>query len=132
MNASLMRLCRIRSSHLAPSGMTASETSASIEPRSAEPQGRRRLRRLLMPIAVALALISAFLTFVVLTGLTPIVPTHKVVIGFLLINAATILLLLLIIFWVFWFLFLFWRRGRVVVLLHVQIVALFSVIAVLP
>ena len=50
--------------------MTASETSASIEPRFAEPQGRR-LRWLLMPVAVALALISAFLTFVVLTGLTP-------------------------------------------------------------
>ena len=76
--------------------MTASETSASIEPRFAEPQGRR-LRWLLMPVAVALALISAFLTFVVLTGLTPIIPTHGVVIGFLLINAATILLLLLII-----------------------------------
>ena len=75
--------------------MTASETSASIEPRLAEPQGRR-LRWLLMPVAVALALISAFLTFVVLTGLTPIIPTHGVVIGFLLINAATILLLLLI------------------------------------
>jgi len=112
--------------------MTASETSASIEPRSAEPQGRRRLRRLLMPIAVALALISAFLTFVVLTGLTPIVPTHKVVIGFLLINAATILLLLLIIGREIWLVIQARRRGRAAARLHVQIVALFSVIAVLP
>jgi two-component system nitrogen regulation sensor histidine kinase NtrY len=112
--------------------MTASETSASIEPRSAEPQGRRHLRRLLMPIAVALALISAFLTFVVLTGLTPIVPTHKVVIGFLLINAATILLLLLIIGREIWLVIQARRRGRAAARLHVQIVALFSVIAVLP
>jgi two-component system nitrogen regulation sensor histidine kinase NtrY len=111
--------------------MTASETSASIEPRSAEPQGRR-LRRLLMPVAVALALISAFLTFVVLTGLTPIVPSHPVVIGFLLINAATILLLVLIIGREIWLVVQARRRGRAAARLHVQIVALFSVIAVLP
>ena len=85
-----------------------------------------------MPIAVALALISAFLTFVVLTGLTPIVPTHKVVIGFLLINAATILLLLLIIGREIWLVIQARRRGRAAARLHVQIVALFSVIAVLP
>src|SRR3569623_349165 len=116
---------------LYPSGMTVSETSASIEPRSAEPQGRR-LRRLLMPVAVALALISAFLTFVVLTGLTPIVPSHPVVIGFLLINAATIMLLLLIIGREIWLVIQARRRGRAAARLHVQIVALFSVIAVLP
>src|SRR3569623_1109153 len=52
---------------LYPSGMTVSETSASVEPRSAEPQGRR-LRRLLMPVAVALALVSAFLAFAGLPG----------------------------------------------------------------
>ena len=39
------------------------------------------------------ALLSACLTFVVLTGLTPIEPTRQVVVSFLLINAATILLL---------------------------------------
>ena len=111
--------------------MTVSETSASIEPRSAAPQGRR-LRRLLMPVAVALALTSAFLTFVVLTGLTPIVPTHKVVITFLLINTATILLLLLIIGREIWQVIQARRRGRAAARLHVQIVALFSVIAVLP
>lgn len=111
--------------------MTASETSASIEPRFAEPQGRR-LRWLLMPVAVALALISAFLTFVVLTGLTPITPTHKVVVSFLLINAATILLLLLIIGREIWLVIQARRRGRAAARLHVQIVALFSVIAVLP
>jgi len=111
--------------------MTASETSASIEPRFGDSQGRR-LRRLLMPVAVALALISAFLTFVVLTGLTPITPTHRVVIGFLLINAATILLLLAIIGREIWLVIQARRRGRAAARLHVQIVALFSVIAVLP
>jgi len=85
-----------------------------------------------MPVAVALALISAFLTFVVLTGLTPIVPSHPVVIGFLLINAATILLLVLIIGREIWLVVQARRRGRAAARLHVQIVALFSVIAVLP
>lgn len=85
-----------------------------------------------MPVAVALALISAFLTFVVLTGLTPIVPSHPVVIGFLLINAATILLLVLIIGREIWLVIQARRRGRAAARLHVQIVALFSVIAVLP
>ena len=50
------------------------------------------LRRLLAPFAVAIALLSAFLTFIVLSGLTPIEPTRDVVYTFLLINAGTILL----------------------------------------
>ncbi|BEV43827.1 PAS domain-containing sensor histidine kinase [Afipia carboxidovorans] len=126
-----MRFCRISPLLSHPQGMTALETSASIEPPIAEPRGKR-LRRLLMPIAVALALISACLTFVVLTGLTPIVPTHSVVITFLLINAGTILLLLLIIGREIWLVIQARRRGRAAARLHVQIVALFSVIAVLP
>ena len=52
------------------------------------------LRRWLAPFAVALALLSAFLTFIVLTGLTSIEPTREVVSSFLLINAGTIVLLI--------------------------------------
>src|SRR5262249_12651935 len=47
--------------------------------------------------AVALALLSAFLTFVVLAGLTPIAPTHEVVVTLLLANAVTVFLLILVI-----------------------------------
>jgi two-component system nitrogen regulation sensor histidine kinase NtrY len=73
--------------------MTSADTSAApFDPSLAEPQGWS-LRRLLAPLAVGLALLSGFLTFVVLTGLTPIEPTRDVVVSFLLINAATILLL---------------------------------------
>ncbi|MBY0380739.1 MAG: PAS domain-containing sensor histidine kinase [Xanthobacteraceae bacterium] len=110
--------------------MIAAETSASIESGFAERRGA--LRRWIVPFAVAIALISAFLTFVVLTGLTPIVPTHKVVITFLLINAATILLLILIIGREIWLVVQARRRGRAAARLHVQIVALFSIIAVIP
>src|SRR5213079_171683 len=112
--------------------MTSAQTSAaSFDPSFAEPRGWS-LRRLLAPLAVGLALLSAFLTFVVLSGLTPIEPTKHVVYSFLLINAATILLLVGIIIREIWQVVQARRRGRAAARLHVQIVSLFSVIAVLP
>ena len=87
---------------------------------------------LLAPFAVGLALLSAFLTFVVLTGLTPIEPTREVVVSFLLTNGATILVLVGIIIREVWQMIQARRRGRAAARLHVQIVSLFSVIAVLP
>src|SRR5881398_672527 len=110
---------------------SADAASVSFDPSLAEPR-RWPLRRLLAPFAVAFALLSACLTFVVLTGLTPIEPTRGVVVSFLLINAATILLLVGIIILEVWHLVQARRRGRAAARLHVQIVSLFSVIAVLP
>src|SRR5262249_29161925 len=113
-------------------GMTSAETSAaSFDPSLAERRGWS-LHRLLAPFAVAIALLSAFLTFVVLTGLTPIEPTRDVVRSFLLINAGTILLLVGIIVRELWQMIQARRRGRAAARLHVQIVGLFSIIAVLP
>ena len=57
--------------------------------------------RLLAPIAIGLALVSAFLTFVVLTGLTHIEPTREVAVSFILMNGATILVLVGIILYAF-------------------------------
>ena len=116
--------------HLA--GMTSADTSAArFDPSLAESKGWS-LRRLLAPFAVGLALLSAFVTFVVLTGLTRIEPTRDVVISFMLINAAIILLLVGIIVREVWVVVQARRRGRAAARLHVQIVGLFSVIAVLP
>jgi two-component system nitrogen regulation sensor histidine kinase NtrY len=112
--------------------MTSADTSVpSFDPSFAETKGGA-LRRFLGPFAVALALLSAFLTFVVLTGLTPVEPTRSVVFSFILINAATILLLVGIIVREVWQVVQARRRGRAAARLHVQIVSLFSVIAVLP
>jgi two-component system, NtrC family, nitrogen regulation sensor histidine kinase NtrY len=112
--------------------MTSAETpAASFDPSLVEPKGLS-LRRLLAPFAVGIALLSAFLTFVVLTGLTPIEPSREVVRSFLLIDAATILLLVGIILREIWQMVVARRRGRAAARLHVQIVSLFSVIAVLP
>jgi two-component system nitrogen regulation sensor histidine kinase NtrY len=112
--------------------MTTAETSANqFDPSIAEPEGWS-LRRWLVPFAVAIALLSAFLTFIVLTGLTPIEPKREVVYSFLLINAATILLLVGIIVREVWKVVQARRRGRAAARLHIQVVSLFSIIAVLP
>jgi two-component system nitrogen regulation sensor histidine kinase NtrY len=112
--------------------MTSADTSAaSFDPSFAESKGRS-LRRLLAPFVVGLALLSTFLTFVVLTGLTRIEPTRVVVLSFLMINAAIILLLVGIIIREVWLVVQARRRGRAAARLHIQIVSLFSVIAVLP
>jgi two-component system, NtrC family, nitrogen regulation sensor histidine kinase NtrY len=82
--------------------------------------------------AVAIALLSALVTFVVLAGLTPIAPTHEVVVTLLAGNAVTVLLLTLFIAREVWGVVQARRRGRAAARLHVRIVALFSVIAALP
>ncbi len=113
--------------------MTSADTSAAPfeSPLPAEPSNFS-VRRWLAPFAVVLALLSAFLTFVVLTGLTPIEPSPRLVRSFLAINAATILLLVGIIVREVWLVVQARRRGRAAARLHVQIVSLFSIIAVLP
>src|ERR1044071_1055889 len=114
-------------------GMTTAETTSapSFDPSLAD-SGGGFLRKWVAPFAVAIALLSAFLTFMVLSGLTPIEPTRQVVYSFLLINAATVLLLIAIIAREVWLVIQARRRGRAAARLHVQIVSLFSVIAVLP
>ena len=111
-----------------------SPDTAAVElddPSLARPKGWS-VRRWLGPVAVGLALFSAFLTFIVLTGLTPIEPKRNVVYGFLLINAATILVLVGIIVREVWKVVQARRRGSAAARLHIQVVSLFSIIAVLP
>ena len=84
------------------------------------------------PAAVGVALLSACATFIVLAGLTPINPTNNVVVTLLGVNALAVLLLLGIIGREVWHILQARRRGRAAARLHVQIVALFSVIAALP
>jgi two-component system nitrogen regulation sensor histidine kinase NtrY len=72
MNASVRERRTLRLHSITFAGMTSADTSAaSFDPSLAEPQGWS-LRKVLAPFAVGLALLSAFLTFVVLTGLTRI------------------------------------------------------------
>src|SRR5476651_1732509 len=93
---------------------------------------KRGEMRVLGPIAVGLALLSAFATFIVLADLTPILPTHYVVVSLLLANAATVLLLLGVIVREVWQVVQARRSGRAAARLHIRIVGLFSIIAAAP
>ncbi len=90
------------------------------------------LARLVGLIAVGLALLSAAATFLVLANLTPILPTHEVVLALLLFNATTVLVLIGVIAREVWRVLQARRRGRAAARLHIRIVALFSLIAAVP
>jgi two-component system nitrogen regulation sensor histidine kinase NtrY len=107
---------------------------ASVDQPTAEiaaPTANRAMR-VLGPVAAGLAMLSAVATFVVLADLTPIAPTHEVVVRLLLTNALTIFLLLGVIANEVWQVVQARRRGRAAAKLHVRVVALFAVVAAVP
>ena len=108
------------------------EQAATAETVLAGPPAKRGETRVLGPIAVGLALLSAFITFIVLADLTPIAPTHYVVVTLLLVNASTVLLLLGIIVREVWLVVQARRAGRAGARLHIRIVGLFAIIAAVP
>jgi two-component system nitrogen regulation sensor histidine kinase NtrY len=83
-------------------------------------------------VAVVLALLSAAVTFAVLAGLTPVAPTHQVVVTVLLIDAVASLLLIAVIGREIWNIMQARRHGRAGARLHVRIIGLFSVVAAVP
>src|SRR5664280_159387 len=108
------------------------EQATSAETALVAPPAKRGEARMLGPIAVGLALLSAFITFIVLADFTPISPTHNVVVTLLLVNATTVLLLLGVIVREVWQVMQARRTGRAAARLHVRIVGLFSIIAAAP
>jgi two-component system nitrogen regulation sensor histidine kinase NtrY len=112
--------------------MTTIEDAALTDTMRAASETGRGATRLVGPIVIGIALLSAFVTFVVLADLTPIVASHYVVIGLLAVNALSILVLLAIIGREVWPVVQARRRGRAGARLHVRIVGLFSVIAAAP
>jgi two-component system nitrogen regulation sensor histidine kinase NtrY len=108
------------------------DQAAIVEVAPIEASPRRRDVRIMGPIAVGLALLSAFITFIVLADLTPIPPNHSVVVTLLLANAATVLLLIGIITREVWQVVQARRTGRAAARLHVSIVGLFSLVAATP
>jgi two-component system nitrogen regulation sensor histidine kinase NtrY len=96
------------------------------------PAPSRRLAGLLGPAAVVTALLSGLATFLILTGLTPILPTRRVVMIVLAVNIVTVLLLVGVIAREVWNVMQARRRGQAGARLHVRIVGLFSVMAAVP
>jgi two-component system, NtrC family, nitrogen regulation sensor histidine kinase NtrY len=83
-------------------------------------------------MAVLAALASALTTFLVLSGATPLLPTHNVVMWVFVLNGALILLLVGIVAWQTRRLVRERRAGAAAAGLHFRIVGLFSLVAVLP
>jgi two-component system, NtrC family, nitrogen regulation sensor histidine kinase NtrY len=112
--------------------MTSVGQAAPAEIVSARTAAPGRVARTIGYGAIALALLSALATFVVLANLTPVPPTHEIVVTLLFIDAFTVVLLLLTSLSEVWRIVQARRRGRAAARLHVRIVALFCVIAALP
>jgi two-component system, NtrC family, nitrogen regulation sensor histidine kinase NtrY len=112
--------------------MTSVLEAANVESTAAGQSAARQGSGAVGPVVVGIALVSALVTFLVLANLTPILPTHNVVVSLLLVNAATVLLLVAIITREVWQVIQAHRRGRAGARLHVRIVGLFSVIAATP
>lgn len=92
----------------------------------------RRPSRWIGATIVSISLIAGLVTYVVLTGLTPIEPSESVVNAFLIGNSGLVLALLLATGREFLGLLQARQRGRAAARFHIRIVALFSLIAVLP
>ncbi len=83
-------------------------------------------------VTVTLASISALATYLILTGLTPVVPRNSVVLTVLFINVVLIIAMIVVIVSQVGGLLQAWRQKVAGSRLHVRIVALFSIIAALP
>ena len=81
---------------------------------------------------VGAALCSGLVTFLVLAGMTPVLPTHDVVVWVLAINGLLALMLLGVVAWEGWTIFRARREGAAAAGLHVRVVGLFSLIAAAP
>ena len=69
------------------------------EAQTVVPAKRRRLQFTLGLIIMVLSLCAGLATYLVLTGLTPIVPTQQVVVTTLLINAVLVIAMIALIAW---------------------------------
>jgi two-component system nitrogen regulation sensor histidine kinase NtrY len=100
--------------------------------RRAAAEATRRGPGWIGPLAVLLALTSAFATFLILAGLTPLVPTHEVVVRVMITNGLLILLLVGVVARRTVRLIRERRAGAAGAGLHVRLVGLFSLVAAVP
>jgi two-component system, NtrC family, nitrogen regulation sensor histidine kinase NtrY len=111
---------------------TIDDTGVATHPRLVAPPDHGWVRKSLAPVAIFLALASALVTFLVLSGLTPILPTHQAVVTVLLVNAALVALLLVIVAYEVWQVMQARRLGRAASRLHTRIVGLFCLVSAVP
>ena len=93
---------------------------------------RSRPLRIAGAMLVGLAIVAGAATFAILTGLTPIPPDEDVVRGALVVNLLLVGGLVVLVGFEAAKLWVARRRGRAGARLHLRILALFSVVAVVP
>jgi two-component system nitrogen regulation sensor histidine kinase NtrY len=108
------------------------DSAAKLSDSPPFPKPPRSWSRLLTPAMIVLALLSALCTFLILTGLTSIIPTHRVVVSVLLANAAMAAILFVIVVWSFVDLVRARRKGRAGSRLHIRIALMFGLVAAVP
>ncbi|MBB4302470.1 two-component system nitrogen regulation sensor histidine kinase NtrY [Rhodobium orientis] len=114
------------------SSATTSDPSRQTDQRTGSGGDGRRLVRRIGLITVVVALVAATISFIVLTGLSPINPTPEVIRAAMVINGILVVILLVTIALEARSLLLARQRGRAAARLHVRIVTLFSLIAAVP
>jgi len=97
-------------------------------------EGVRRGKLLALPgIALVIsAFISALVSFAILLGLTPIDPVDSVVLAAVAVNLLFVVGLLALVFLEFRTLVRARKRGKAAARLHIRVVALFSIVAIVP
>ncbi|WP_394689459.1 ATP-binding protein [Hoeflea sp.] len=93
---------------------------------------RRNLFALPGIALVLLAFLSALVSFAILLGLTPIEPVDEVVLGAVVINLVFVIGLVTLVFLEIRMLLRARRRGKAAAKLHIRVVALFSIVAIVP
>jgi two-component system nitrogen regulation sensor histidine kinase NtrY len=83
-------------------------------------------------VVVSLSVVSGLATYLILTGLTPIVPRNEVVLAALVTNMVLVIAMVAVIVYQLAGLWRAWRKKVAGARLHARIVALFSLIAALP
>ncbi|MBC7280462.1 PAS domain-containing sensor histidine kinase [Hoeflea sp.] len=97
-----------------------------------EARQRRNLFTLPGIALVVTAFLSALISFSILLGLTPIEPVDRVVLAAVVINLIFVIGLVTLVLLEIWTLLKARRRGKAAARLHIRIVALFSIVAILP
>lgn len=102
-------------------------------PSSMQDSAQRRNLFALPGIAlVVLAFVSALVSFAILLGLTPIEPVDQVVLGAVVVNLVFVIGLVTLVFLELRMLLRARRRGKAAAKLHIRVVALFSIVAIVP
>ncbi|MDZ7602106.1 MAG: PAS domain-containing sensor histidine kinase, partial [Hoeflea sp.] len=97
-----------------------------------EARQRRNLFTLPGIALVVSAFLSALISFSILLGLTPIEPVDQVVLAAVVVNLIFVIGLVILVLLEIWTLLKARRRGKAAAKLHIRIVALFSIVAILP